>query len=56
MIETICSTVFCLQSTLMPGQQPKINQNGDYVTLVSLTNKKYICSRIDQTYTCYPYQ
>lgn len=56
MIETICSTLFCLQSTLALGEIPKVNQYGDYVTIETISHHKYTCSKIAGKYQCLKYQ
>lgn len=56
MIQTICSTLFCLQSTLAPGQLVEIKQHDTYVTIKAITNVKYMCGKINNLYHCQTYQ
>lgn len=56
MIQTICSTLFCLQSTIAPGQLPEIKQHSNYVTIETITHIKYTCAKQREIYVCYTYQ
>ena len=56
MIQTICSTLFCLQAMLAPGELPKTTKHNDYVTIETINNVKYTCGKVNNKYKCIKYQ
>lgn len=58
MIQTLCSTIYCLQVTLAPGQIPvaKAYQNNSKVFIETLNHTKYSCAKTNVFYKCIKYK